>query len=399
MKKILRPILYFAYLFSSLLIRPKTCHVTFLSEPDATDNSWFFYKYLNGLVSDYTLVWLVSNDSEDICNKIKNTRMGSANIIKIVKKNSLKGFYFLLRSKVVFFTHGTYFFIGNSFGQRVFVNLWHGMPIKKIAYMDGRERHQVPYCDYSISTSCYFRTIIAQSFGISEERVLNYGLPRNDLFLEHNGVAELRPDKSNIRNTLELSSQDKIVVWLPTYRVSGVGEIRQDSSSSSFLDEVPENFLEKLSGVAKDRGFSVLIKLHPLDHLNKTLSAMQGFEKVRLFSSDDWARLDIELYELLSVSDMLISDVSSVIVDYMLTGRKIAIVHSSVERYSRGYAFDIDKVVSSVDVIRAPEDILEILNAPEKSIENFEFFHSAAHQPSLSSQRIYDYFFVEDNLR
>ena len=61
-----------------------------------------------------------------------------------------------------------------------------------------------------------------------------------------------------------------------------------------------------------------------------------------MLSNDDLLNKGIELYDLLSVSDALITDFSSVFADYLLTDKPIGFELSDYENYSKGKGFIID---------------------------------------------------------
>ena len=175
------------YLFQDILfllikllkIKQINNKISFISWPDYSDNSWYLFKHISQNKSNLELVWLFLNDiSDNQKNKIKKKYKN--NKISFVKKWSISGIYNFLSSKYVFFTHGTYFFIKGDVGP-ILVNLWHGMPIKKIGYYENKIPFGV-YANYALSSSKLYSKVLAKA--LKFKNVLHLGMPRNDILLK-----------------------------------------------------------------------------------------------------------------------------------------------------------------------------------------------------------------------
>ncbi|WP_208608066.1 CDP-glycerol glycerophosphotransferase family protein, partial [Psychrobacter piechaudii] len=216
MKKIIRLAVgksaYLAYTALNLTHMRKKDRIIFVSFPPASDNSWYLYKHALKELENFELIWLVDSNSHEIKNKILSEAEKSPNhnSVKILNRWSLRGLNAFCSSKFVFHTHGSYFFIGPSILSPTIVNLWHGMPIKAIGHLDKELKKNFTYSDYSIATSEYYRTLMAQAFGLSKNQVLPTGLPRNDILFKLLSLNE----KNKIIDTLKVENNDSLVVWL-----------------------------------------------------------------------------------------------------------------------------------------------------------------------------------------
>lgn len=345
--------LYYLYCIACRLLSRRHNRISFISFPDASDNSWHLYRFLMGDLARTEFVWLVQDTACE--EKIKSFGNVAGNKVTVVKRWSVKGGYYFLTSRIVFYTHGTYFFVGPSPYAPVLVNLWHGMPIKNIGFMDGKDVSNVAHSDYLLATSDFYRDIMANSFGISRKKVLVCGLPRNDVFLKQVESRDV------IFERMKIPIANKIIVWLPTYRVSVVGDIRKDSTSNGFLDELADGFLGNLNALACLNNFNVIIKLHPMDSLN-TSSHDAGLENIVFLNALEWKEMGVDLYDLLSVSDALVSDVSSVIIDYLSSGNSIGVIAKALDSYKRSTTFDLDELRVLVTQISTPGDFVGLLN-------------------------------------
>lgn len=329
--------------------------ITFISYPDASDNSWHLYRYLTKNVEGYTFVWLINSPRDlELIKKIRSENNSSINKIVIIKKNSMRGLLHFATSKNIFHTHGTYSFVRFSSNARI-VNLWHGMPLKRIGALDKKRVDEICHSDLILSTSKFFSMVMSDAFCTHEKKILDIGLPRNDVL-----TGRLPIDGSTTQSLLKSKLIQKFIMWLPTYRKSFIGDIRQDSKISSFIDEWSPLFFQKANDSLRLNKTHLIVKIHPMDCMN--ISDMpSGYSNILFLSAKDWGGLNVDLYDVLSLSSGLISDVSSVIIDYQLTGKPIALTGKSIEEYERGL----------IDGISIEEDIRPITIRTSDDFQNF----------------------------
>lgn len=251
---------------------------------------------------------------------------------------SLKGAWTYHRARFVFYTHGVFSGWPLSPRQRV-VNVWHGMPIKRIGLLDGKSPEQIPRFHYTIASNELFRGIVRDAFGVKLEQVLLVDHPRIDILKAKGDAAQLG-----------LPVHRHLAVWLPTYRASKVGDIRADGSSRGdiFSGEVS---LAELDDFFASRGIVCIVKPHPMAKANaemfKSCKALVFFDEAELL------RRNLTLYQLLSYSDFMITDVSSVYVDYAVLGKPTAVFCPDLDEYrnSRGFTAPIESLVSDPIVV------------------------------------------------
>ncbi|MBC7119642.1 MAG: CDP-glycerol glycerophosphotransferase family protein, partial [Methanobacteriaceae archaeon] len=97
--------------------------VVFNSALDFTDNSMALFEYMDSLDGDFELVWIVKNPRDDLD-------------IKQYKLNSLKALFKTFRAGYIISTHGN--LLDVRVPSQVFVNVWHGMPLKAMGYAENR---------------------------------------------------------------------------------------------------------------------------------------------------------------------------------------------------------------------------------------------------------------------
>ena len=235
----------------------------------------------------------------------------------------------LMTSKYIFFTHGIFL---NSFSSRqVVVNLWHGILYKKVGALLGGSGIGA---NITVGTSPLTQEMFAKAFRVSRDTVTTTGYPRNDKMLE------AKRNKKKIQKEIspEFLKYQKIIIWLPTFRRSVRGEIRKDGKEAGNPFYI-ENFdVEQFNKILRLHNTLCLVKPHPMAPPFPTIQDLENL----IFIDDKWiVDRKITLYDLVGVTDLLISDVSSVVIDYLLMDQPIICISTDLQEYknSRGFYF------------------------------------------------------------
>lgn len=341
-------------LFSRIIKRDSV--MLFSSFPDYTDNAYALFQYISGSkqYDHYLKVWVLSDKTgykackKDILSKNSNT--------KVVFRFSLLAFWYFFRAEFVFCTHGLYSFWDISQRDKL-INLWHGMPLKRIGSMDPA-KHGVnkTKAHYLIATSEIFRELMSKSFNnLDLSRVLLVGQPRNDLLFQKTDFFS----KRNIQRTDYCS----VGIWLPTFRTSIIGETRTDGISTndtiSFLNIAD---LQDLNIFLSEIKILLIVKLHPMDILQTVDFPL--FTNIMIVKQNDFS---FQLYPLLGATDFLLTDYSSVWIDYDILDRPMGFVMNDIDEYqkSRGLTFDNISEVLPGPILSDLESLKSFLKTPE----------------------------------
>lgn len=185
----------------------------------------------------------------------------------------------------------------------------------------------------------------AEAFGISENKIKATGFARTDLFFDEQYIDEV---KHKFYAEYPHLSHKKIVLFAPTYRGVKVNDASYDFSKLD-LDKLYENFHDE---------YIFIVKWHPALFNNIDRGIVQGpdYTKYNDFFLDFSHYRDIN--DLLIVADLLITDYSSLIFDYVLLNKPIVYYAYDLEQYAghggRGLYFDFQeyvygKVASNID--------------------------------------------------
>lgn len=343
-------------IFSNLCSRiPTTNIIVFCSFPDYTDNAYAFCRYLASKKVDekYKFVWLISDKSrvEEIRHRLVNDSINSDAISRL----TIKGIWMFIRARYIFTTHGLFSTIKLTQHKDKIITLWHGMPLKHLGASERPDNASAPNSNYTIATNDFFQKIMSEAFACPIDQVLVVGQPRCDLLMEKTVWFSLQ--------NIDTKKYNQIGIWLPTYRRSIIGDIRTDGEyrdkSISFLNE---EMLLRLDAFLLKTNTLLLVKIHPMDAIQHC--EFQGFKSLIFIKPQEFHS---QLYPLLGSCDFMLTDYSSVFVDYQITRKPMAFVMDDIEAYknSRGFYFeDLEKALPG-PILKSYEELTNFITAPK----------------------------------
>ncbi|MBZ7970767.1 CDP-glycerol glycerophosphotransferase family protein [Campylobacter molothri] len=370
--------------------RQKAIYLDFYDNEDILENAILYqthtaqfvscnpYAIFSYILNDprfnhFTHIWVL-DDLECIpFNFRKNT-----NII-FVKSFSKLYFKYLASAKYLI-NSGSFcrFFIRKP--EQKYLATWHGTPWKylgkdiKRSFMEFEiTQKDFLQSTHIISPNSHTSHVLLERHDISniyQGFVLESGYPRIDTTLN---LDDNR--KREIRKRLKVNDQIKTVLYAPTYR---------NSFEKAELDF--EKLLKDIN-LFKKSGYNILFRGHYI--LEKKLEEQEILSVPR----------DIDTNELLSIVDILISDYSSIIFDFMILNRPIIYYVYDYEEYKNqhGLYFDIEILTSSF--CKTSFEVLEILKDPialqkcytSEKVKNMFL----TNEDGLASKRVVEFFFFD----
>lgn len=333
-----------------VVVPARSDYICYLSKPDYSDNAFYLYKHALQNRCNLKHIWLVRESA--LRSRIARDFAGwsppeSGNSLVVVSKLSLSGYCYFLRSRYVFHTHGGYAFSSWSLRRHI-VSLWHGMPIKCIGTLNTvMPNPNLTFGTLHIATSRFFQYVMACAFNVPSSRVIVSGLPRCDILSRKEGFSAA---SASVREALGLQDDCKVVLWTPTYRTGVKRKNAKINRMRTFLDDTPEELIEEISRCAVAANMEVVVKLHPADALNYSNVTLKH-KNIRVLRAPDWNDIDIPLYDFIAGVDALLSDVSSVLIDYLLTERPAGVIGFDKSTYTRDLVFSEDHFLKSKRVL------------------------------------------------
>lgn len=314
------------------------------------------YEQLLEENQQYKTVWVVNN----IQSKIPGNP-------KIVKQYSLKYYYYMARGKF-FINNGNFpnFYVKRK--QTIHIQTWHGTPLKKLgfdidpsspSYKENTSKQlmkRIARWDYLVAPNEYTGKILQRAYKF-ENKMLNIGYPRNDIFYKPDEI-KLKHIKET-KEYLNIPMNKKVILYAPTWR---------DNEFHQGLANEPYNFKFNLERFVEKFGdeYVLLVRLHPREAVR---CQIKEYENV-VYNVTNFD--DIKLLYL--ISDILITDYSSVMFDFANTKKPIIFFAHDIERYSstlRGFYFDLYEEAPGPIVTKEGE-LFEAIQNPERILEEYK---------------------------
>lgn len=302
--------------FSIFSLFPPLNIIVFESTPDFSDNSFEIYKYLieHSYNKTYRFIWVVKSYSAE--KKYDCT---------VVRFRSFKAYLYSYLAKYTFYSHQ---FIGNPKNKRQRrVFLVHGFSFKNSKGLFWNEEYNTDI----ICLSEFHKEKRMITMPKAGERSIITGFPRNDRLFRKN---------NNVRSLFNVMEEEKLIIWLPTFRhgKKELGNRKDIPDGCKEFELLNHETLRNIDEFLIKNKCKLIVKYHPGQDPSY-VSISDKYKNIMTLLSKDFLNYNISLYDLLAVSDALISDFSSVYVDYLLLNKPIAFDISDIEAYSNGLGF------------------------------------------------------------
>ena len=275
--------------------------------------------------------------------------------LTVVKYKSLKTFYYMATAEYCFFTTEVYKFFTKR-KKQVFINLWHGAgAFKKFGlnsnYGNKGKKYNIDILDLLTVSSDKIIDFYQEAFGIEREKIKNLGIPRADIFFKEDEKLKV---KEKFFNKYPELKNKKIIMYAPTFRDNDKGNFKLKLDIKLMKEK-----LEKL-------GYILFLRLHPSIKKDNILAD-------NVFSFD-FSKYE-QVSDLLIVSDILISDYSSIIFEFSIMKKPILFYSYDVEEYikDRGFYYNYYEFIPNKINYTTEEVINSIINK-EWNLERIEKF-------------------------
>lgn len=319
-----------------------------------SDSPKYIYKYLLENKGDkYRYIWILNDTKTKI----------PGNPVK-VKRFSLRYFYYTTRSK---------YWVNNMrqpvwFAKRdsqVLLETWHGTPLKKLVFdMDDvysasptykrQVYSQSRFWDYLISANPFSTEVFQSCFLYEKDKILESGYPRNDILYA--------PDKEQIaekiKKDLGIPADKKTILYAPTWR----DDEFYDKGQYKFKLKLDLEYLRKEIGDE----YVILLRTHYFIADAIDVTGMEDF----VFNVCKYN----DIAELYLISDICITDYSSVFFDYANLRRPILYFTYDLEKYRdvlRGFYISIEDDVPG-PLLFTNEEIVSAVKNIDKVNEQYK---------------------------
>ena len=286
---------------------------------------------------EYTHVWVIEDFESNalIIDEYKNMPN-----VKFVEYLSDEYFQYLATAKYLINNVMFPAYYVKREGQ-VYINTWHGIPLKTLGYDQvggnaavGNTIRNFLNTDYLISPCEYHTDIYKNAFkleGIYNGKIIEEGQPRNDLTIHADREEILARMK---RNGVKIEEGKKIILYAPTWK-------GQNYSKPTVNPEEYYEFIRYIESRIDGEKYQVLVKPHQV---------VYQYMKEETNNTEQFVPAVLDANEILAVTDVLISDYSSIYFDFMVTGRPILFYIPDVDSYKdyRGLYLGINELPGPV---------------------------------------------------
>lgn len=240
----------------------------------------------------------------------------------IVLRNTKQYCYLLATAKYLInnVTFPTYFIRKE---EQIYLNTWHGTPLKGLGRnikdkpnSIGNVQRNFIHATHLLFPNDFTFDIIREDYmlnNIYTGKYIKSGYPRNDIFFNEER-------RKFVKEKLGLKNK-KIVVYMPTWREKTNPKQKNDKQLTYIMYALYE-FEKKLPDDTV-----VLVKLH---HLANKAIDFKEFDKIIPFPEE------YETYDVLNIADKLVTDYSSVMFDFLNTGKDVILYTYDEKEYCNG---------------------------------------------------------------
>lgn len=329
--------------------------LVFQSKPDYSDNAKAFSEYLAATHPEYELCWIL----EDAFLEVKGVQ-GRVSFFHRKNKYDLlsyDAYRVMATAKHVFATHRFAIPLARKRQGQQYIYLGHGCAYKGKSYRDGHR-----FFDKGLVVGDLFTKPQADYWGANEEDIVSIGYPRFDWMLHptqqaHTLLQHLRQQRQTV------------IMWMPTFRNSITKISYGENAITAFPLMKDQRDWERLDACCREKNVLLIVKLH-ISQRSYDID-FSGLTNIMQITNADFEQAGVEMYSFLPLTDALVSDYSSVAIEYLLVDKPVAFTLDDYKLYNdnRGFLFDnpldympgphlyqLDDLVKFIEDVKAGND-------------------------------------------
>ena len=340
---------HFKLLMKKLMYKSlKHDRILFESYPDFTDNTRYVFDEMirMGLNRKYKFVWVMQDNDPERCPTDSN--------VFYISMHDRKQYAYNVKRAIAIVSCNR--MLASYVPEQFSIYLTHGIPFKLATrYLHAPQNACIRY---SLSSSPLTEKLQRQYLMLSPDtEIVSLGYPRNDVFF--------KPKRALVN--LFTKEYSKVIAWYPTFRNHKYETRNEGDESLPIIHD--ENKAIQLNNVAKEQNVLIVIKPHPVQDVNY-IKRMQ-LSNIMLIDDSFFDAHCITNYEFLNSCDALLSDYSSVFLDYLLTNNPIGLIWEDIEKYKKdlGLVESYQELSSGCEKIYSLEDLISFINEIASDID------------------------------
>lgn len=284
-------------------------------------NSKYLFEYFLKYYSDFEVKYVIN---DPFLKESLKKDLGD----HFIETNSIRGMLYSLKA-YTWVTSSMELPVGGIFQRinRLVIHLGHGTPLKNIGFLEKNISvlKKVYYMliknnfTYVLSTSSDFNKIMSKFLNVPLKRIFTNGQPRLD------SIFEKKEDV--LKKVFKIEKNMKNILYAPTWRQNSETEL---FPFSNFDEKEMEEYL-------KNNGINIFLRVHPdfETEIDEKLLKIKGIYVLN-------SKVVKDISEYLSCFDLLITDYSSIFIDYLLLDKPILFLPYDFEDYNKKIGFTVD---------------------------------------------------------
>ena len=307
---------------------------------------------------NYTHVWVVE---DRYGNEPVMEQFGDNKNVFAIGRHSDDHLKYLACAKYIITNVSLPFYYCKKEGQ-IYVNTWHGTPIKSLGYdipnapvTISNVLRNFLSTDYIVSANPFLTSVFLDKYkldGLYEGTIIEEGYPRNDrLFHTQKESILLNMKKYGI----ETDSKKQIILYAPTWKGNDYNHPEIDVNEYILFKRTIESMIDT------DK-YQVLLKPHQVVYKELKKSGRMNDSLIPAF---------IDTNELLAVTDILISDYSSIFYDYLATDKPVIFYIPDLEEYKNYRGLYLEPDALPGPCLTNLNDVGEVINNLDVYIDKY----------------------------
>ena len=361
--------------------------VIFESNPDFADNSRALYDYIVKstelrtfwVVKDPVMLKLMRDSGVD-CDLVNSDRAVA------------------MEQRAHYLVTSSFIFAYNKRPGQIHISVWHGFGPKTIGFDEDAAANEnalrdlkviTTQCDLLTTTSRMSQLFMAGMLSMDPRKVINSGFPRNDYLFATDG-------RKLLQDALGIDfGNSRLIMYLPTMRKGLKAEGGQFNKN---IFNYGDYDVAALDSFLESNDAFIISKMHFADNSSFKRDFFDLPKRVLFLDNLSLGFSLLTIYHVLNAFDALITDYSSVYVDYLLLNRPIIFSCPDFDDYARdrGFISDDPRWMMPGDFVQSQSDLLlsldRIFSGNDDAASRRASFVSLVHShiDGRSSQRVFD---------
>ena len=371
------------------------------------ENIIVFYESTPDYMNNYELMRYMVREGYDKKHRMyyfpnikEECHLGEEYKRVVFSNNLVLALYLFLTSRVVFLDTGNMRMVPSK--KQAVLYMDHGLPFKLAGRMVRTFDRTYPKdlimpVNYFLSSSKAFDAMYCKAYCLDQKQLLRCGRPRTDAFYK----------KGIYLNTvgIEKEKYKKIIMWMTTYRITNNGRACDTTDRRWSVTNLPilvdMKKIQAINEYLREKDYLLVIKIHASSIFDE--KSIQELSNIRLLLDRDIVSKGVQVYDILKDFDALVTDYSSVFLDFLLVDKPMVFITDDFKDFDRlhGFFFKNPLAIMPGPKVNTYQELIEELSMLDQNERNYKSKRQKlrdichTYQDGEDSQRVLDLLGIE----